>query len=143
MAAGIASATGRGRRDPLVPLATGAAHLYHSQAPGRPARSSPDLCLRRDGTCEICRRCWGGTLPSWNWMRLLDFGAAKPVLAEQRRGIPDIWRAAVHPAAADLFSQLKAGSASVEEAMAASRRLLVDEPGEPASGHGIPRAAPA
>jgi len=55
---------------------------------------------------------------------LLDFRAAEPVLEVQRRGLPDIYRVAVDPALGDLFGQLKAESASVEEAMAASRELL-------------------
>jgi tRNA(Arg) A34 adenosine deaminase TadA len=55
---------------------------------------------------------------------LLDFGASKPVLDEQRLAIPDVWRAAVQPAASVLFRELVAGTASVEEAMAASRALL-------------------
>jgi tRNA(Arg) A34 adenosine deaminase TadA len=55
---------------------------------------------------------------------LLDFGASEPLLDEQRRGLPDIWRAAVHPAAIDLFRQLRADTATVDEAMAASEALL-------------------
>jgi tRNA(Arg) A34 adenosine deaminase TadA len=57
---------------------------------------------------------------------LLDFGASQPVLDAQQQGIPSIYRAAVHPAARDLFGQLKSDSASMEEAMAASRGLLSD-----------------
>jgi tRNA(Arg) A34 adenosine deaminase TadA len=57
---------------------------------------------------------------------LMDFGASPPVLAEQRRGIPAIWQAATRPEAEDLFRQLKAASASAEEAMAALRGLLLD-----------------
>ena len=55
---------------------------------------------------------------------LLDFRAAEPVLDVQRRGLPDIYQVAVDPAVGDLFGQLKAESASVEEAMAASCELL-------------------
>jgi tRNA(adenine34) deaminase len=44
---------------------------------------------------------------------LLDFGASRPVLEEQRRGIPAIYRTEVHPAARDVFSKLKADSASL------------------------------
>lgn len=55
---------------------------------------------------------------------LLDFGASEPLLDEQRRGLPAIWRAAVHPAAGDLFRQLRADAASLDEAMAASEALL-------------------
>jgi tRNA(Arg) A34 adenosine deaminase TadA len=55
---------------------------------------------------------------------LLDFRAAEPVLEVQRRGLPDIYQVAVDPAVAGLFGLLKAETASVEEAMAASRELL-------------------
>jgi tRNA(Arg) A34 adenosine deaminase TadA len=55
---------------------------------------------------------------------LLDVRAADPVLDVQRRGIPEIYRAAVDPAVAELFGQLKAGSASLDEAIAASQALL-------------------
>jgi tRNA(adenine34) deaminase len=55
---------------------------------------------------------------------LLDFGASEPLLDEQRRGLPDIWRAAVHPAATGLFRQLRADTATMDEAMAASEVLL-------------------
>jgi tRNA(Arg) A34 adenosine deaminase TadA len=55
---------------------------------------------------------------------LLDFRAAEPVLDVQRQGLPDIYRVAVDTAVADLFGQLKAHSASLDEAMAASQALL-------------------
>src|SRR5215472_1281977 len=55
---------------------------------------------------------------------LLDFRAAEPVLDVQRRGLPDIYAVAVDPAVGDLFGLLKAESASLDEAMAASRELL-------------------
>jgi tRNA(Arg) A34 adenosine deaminase TadA len=58
---------------------------------------------------------------------LLDFGASRPVLDEQRRGIPAIWQAAVNPAARNVFGQLKGDSASVEDAMAASWGLLLGD----------------
>ena len=57
---------------------------------------------------------------------LLDFGAAEPVLDVQRQGLPEICQAAAHPAVADLFGQLKADSATLDEAMAASQALLLD-----------------
>jgi tRNA(adenine34) deaminase len=56
---------------------------------------------------------------------LVDFGVSGPVLDEQRRGIPAIWRAAVDPAARDLFGQLRTDSASVGEAMSAAQGLLL------------------
>jgi tRNA(Arg) A34 adenosine deaminase TadA len=55
---------------------------------------------------------------------LLDFHAAEPVLDVQRRGLPDVYQAAADPAVGTLFGQLKADSAPLEEAMAASRALL-------------------
>jgi tetrahydromethanopterin S-methyltransferase subunit C len=39
-------------------------------------------------------------------------------------GLPGIYQAALHPAASDLFGQLKANMACVGEAMAAARGLL-------------------
>lgn len=57
---------------------------------------------------------------------LLDFGAAEPVLDVQRQGLPEICQAAAHPAVADLFGQLKADSATLDDAMAASQALLLD-----------------
>jgi tRNA(Arg) A34 adenosine deaminase TadA len=57
---------------------------------------------------------------------LLDFRAAEPVLDVQRRGIPEIYQAAQDPAVGDLFGQLKADSATLDEAMAASHELLSD-----------------
>ncbi|MGH3259124.1 MAG: hypothetical protein ACRDOU_27625 [Streptosporangiaceae bacterium] len=56
---------------------------------------------------------------------LLDFRAAEPVLDIQRHGLPEIYQAAVDPVVADLFSQLKADSGTLDEAMSASRALLV------------------
>lgn len=42
----------------------------------------------------------------------------------QQRGLPGSYQAALHPAASDLFGQLKADMACVGEAMAAARGLL-------------------
>jgi hypothetical protein len=42
----------------------------------------------------------------------------------QQHGLPGIYQAALHPAASDLFGQLKASTADAGEAMAASRGLL-------------------
>ena len=55
---------------------------------------------------------------------LLDARAAQPVLDVQRRGIPDVYDVAADPAVGTLFGQLKGDSATMEEAMAASRDLL-------------------
>ena len=57
---------------------------------------------------------------------LLDYRAAEPVLDVQRRGIPEIYEVAEDPAVADLFGQLKADSATLDEAMDASHELLSD-----------------
>jgi len=57
---------------------------------------------------------------------LVDFRAAEPVLDVQRRGIPEVYQVAVDPAAAELFGELKAGSASLDDAIAASQALLSD-----------------
>jgi len=56
---------------------------------------------------------------------LLDYGAAEPVLDVQRQGLPEICQAAGHPAVADLFRQLKADSATLDEAMTAASQALV------------------
>lgn len=42
----------------------------------------------------------------------------------QQQGLPGSYQAALHPAASDLFGQLKADTANLGEAMAASRGLL-------------------
>ncbi|HTX26385.1 MAG TPA: deaminase [Streptosporangiaceae bacterium] len=55
---------------------------------------------------------------------LLDFRAAEPVIDVQRRALPEIYQAAVDPVINGLFGQFRAGSATLEDAMAASRELL-------------------
>lgn len=55
---------------------------------------------------------------------LVDFGAAEPVLAEQRRDLPRTWDIAVSPRADKLFRQLKGDRASAADAMAAAGELL-------------------
>jgi tRNA(Arg) A34 adenosine deaminase TadA len=55
---------------------------------------------------------------------LLDFRAAEPVLEVQRRALPDIYQVAVDPVVNGLFGQLKADSATLEDAMSASREPL-------------------
>jgi tRNA(Arg) A34 adenosine deaminase TadA len=57
---------------------------------------------------------------------LLDYRAAEPVLDVQRRGVPEIFEAAVNPAVDTLFAQLKADSATLDQAMAATHELLSD-----------------
>jgi tRNA(Arg) A34 adenosine deaminase TadA len=57
---------------------------------------------------------------------LLDFRAAEPVLDVQRRGLPEVYELAVDPAVDTLFGQLKADSATLDEAMAASQSLALD-----------------
>ena len=56
---------------------------------------------------------------------LLDYRAAESVLDVQRQGLPEIYEVAADPAVDTLFGQLKAGSASLDEAMTASRSLLL------------------
>jgi tRNA(Arg) A34 adenosine deaminase TadA len=56
---------------------------------------------------------------------LLDFRAAETVLDVQRQGLPEICQAAADPAVAGLFAQLKADSATLDDAMTASRALLL------------------
>jgi tRNA(Arg) A34 adenosine deaminase TadA len=60
---------------------------------------------------------------------LLDFGAAEPVLAEQRLGVPDIWDIAVSSRADKLFRQLKGDRVNAVDAMAAAGELLSDNVG--------------
>jgi tRNA(Arg) A34 adenosine deaminase TadA len=55
---------------------------------------------------------------------LLDFGAATPVLDEQRRGIPGIYTAAVRATTKRLFDRLRHESVHLEEAMEAARGVL-------------------
>jgi len=70
---------------------------------------------------------WPGRFAELLHLRwLLDFRAAEPVLDVQRQGLPEVYRAAVDPAVADLFSQLKATSATLDEAMTASQSRLLD-----------------
>ena len=93
--------------------------------------------LRRPLTVTGPEAGWPGRFAELLHVRwLLDFGASEPVLAAQRRGIPEIYRAAEHPAASDLFGQLRAGATGVGEAMAATRRLL---PGSHRQGPGACR----
>lgn len=66
-------------------------------------------------------RGWFAELLHVRW--LIDFGASKPVLEAQQRGIPDIYRLAAHPAASILFDRLRRDSANVGQAMAAARGL--------------------
>jgi tRNA(Arg) A34 adenosine deaminase TadA len=83
------------------------------QARRRPLAITGPLAGRPGRFAELLHLRW-----------LLDFRAAEPVLDVQRRGIPEIYQLAVDPAVAELFGQLKAGSASLDEAIAASRALL-------------------
>jgi len=70
---------------------------------------------------------WPGRFAELLHLRwLLDFRAAEPVLDVQRQGLPEVYQAAVDPVVADLFGQLKADSAMLDEAMSASRALLLD-----------------
>jgi tRNA(Arg) A34 adenosine deaminase TadA len=70
---------------------------------------------------------WPGRFAELLHLRwLLDFRAAEPVLDVQRQGLPEVYHAAVDPVVADLFAQLKADSATLDEAMSASRVLLLD-----------------
>jgi tRNA(adenine34) deaminase len=70
---------------------------------------------------------WAGRFAELLHVRwLLDYRAAEPVLDVQRQGLPEVFEAAVDPAVADLFGQLKADSASLDEAMSASHELLSD-----------------
>jgi hypothetical protein len=70
---------------------------------------------------------WPGRFAELLHLRwLLDFRAAEPVLDVQRQGLPEIFEVAVDPAVEALFGQLKADSASLDEAMTASRELLLD-----------------
>jgi tRNA(Arg) A34 adenosine deaminase TadA len=70
---------------------------------------------------------WPGRFAELLHLRwLLDFRAAEPVLDVQRQGLPEVYQAAVDPVVADLFTQLKADSASLDDAMTASRELLQD-----------------
>jgi tRNA(Arg) A34 adenosine deaminase TadA len=70
---------------------------------------------------------WPGRFAELLHLRwLLDFRAAEPVLDVQRQGLPEVYQAAVDPVVADLFTQLKADSASLDEAMTASREPLQD-----------------
>jgi len=55
---------------------------------------------------------------------LLDFRAAEPVIDVQRRALPEIYQVAVDPVINGLFGQFRADSATLEDAMAASRELL-------------------
>lgn len=57
---------------------------------------------------------------------LLDYGAAEPVLAEQRRGIPGIYELAAHPAVGNLFGRLKREAAGIGDAMSAYERFVAD-----------------
>jgi tRNA(adenine34) deaminase len=70
---------------------------------------------------------WPGRFAELLHLRwLLDFRAAEPVLDVQRQGLPEVYQAAADPVVADLFAQLKADSANLDEAMTASRQLLLD-----------------
>jgi hypothetical protein len=67
------------------------------------------------------QRGWFAELLHVRW--LIDFGASKPVLEAQQRGIPDIYQLAAHPAANILFDRLRRDSADVGQAMAAAQGL--------------------
>jgi tRNA(Arg) A34 adenosine deaminase TadA len=55
--------------------------------------------------------------------QLAEAGSVK-VLAEQQRGLPDIYAAATSVAADDLFGELRTAGASLADAMTATRALL-------------------
>ena len=83
--------------------------------------------LRRPLTVTGPLARWPGRFAELLHVRwLLDYRAAEPILDVQRRGIPEIFEAAVNPAVAALFAQLKSDSATLDQAMAASHELLSD-----------------
>ena len=83
--------------------------------------------LRRPLTVTGPLNGWPGRFAELLHIRwLLDYRASEPVLDVQRRGIPEIFEAAVNPAVDTLFGQLRASSATLDEAMAASHELLSD-----------------
>ena len=64
---------------------------------------------------------WFAELLHVRW--LIEYGASERVLDEQQRGIPDIYQLAVHPAASELFDQLRHDRANVSQALAAAMSL--------------------
>jgi len=83
--------------------------------------------LRRPLTVTGPLTGWPGRFAELLHVRwLLDYRASEPVMDVQRRGIPEIFEAAVNPAVDALFAQLKSDSATLDQAMAASHELLSD-----------------
>jgi tRNA(Arg) A34 adenosine deaminase TadA len=100
-------------RDPYA----GAAQLTVDtpQARRRPLAISGPLTGPRGQFAELLHIRW-----------LIEYGAAKPVLSAQQRGIPDSYARAAHPAAKSLFDRLRREAATVPQAMATADGLTVE-----------------
>lgn len=82
------------------------------QARRRPVAITGPLADERGRFAELLHIRW-----------LLDFGVPEPVIEPHRRGIPDVYELAAHPAASELFAELRQSSADVCQAMAAVQAL--------------------
>lgn len=82
------------------------------QARRRPLAITGPLADERGRFAELLHIRW-----------LLEFGASEPVIEPMHRGIPDVYEMAAHPAARELFAQLRQCSPDVSQAMAAARAL--------------------
>jgi tRNA(Arg) A34 adenosine deaminase TadA len=100
-------------RDPYA----GTAHLEVDtpQARRRPISMLGPLSDVRGRFAELLHVIW-----------LVDYGASPAVLAEQERGIPEIYAVARRPAAGSIRA-LRDAAAPVSDAIAASRALLADQ----------------